>query len=161
MRKIILELSPSSCQNAINELKDYNKKVRSACKEVCKRLAEIGAKEAQRVFAKGAQEGNGDTVVKIRSIPSGYAIVASGEDVYFVEFGTGIDATSTHGFNVSVPIYPGSYSENNAQQYSTVGYWWYRNTKYDGTPAYMPMYYAEKAIRANVNRVAREVLGKL
>lgn len=159
MRQITIELSKSSVDKAVAELKAYNKGLRKKYDEICKRLAEIGAKEAQARFDRGAQESNGGTVVTVRPIENGWAINASGENVYFVEFGTGVEATSTHGFNVSVPVYPGSYSENNAKQYSTYGYWWYRNTKYDGTPAYMPMYYAEKAIRDNERRIAKEVLG--
>ena len=159
MKKIVFELSPDSIDRANEELKAYKKDLKKKLKEVCKRLAEIGAQEASKRFAVGAREYNSDVHVGTRPIENGYAITASGSDVYFVEFGTGINATSTHGFNVSVPVYPGSFSEQNSQKYSTYGFWWYRKTKYDGTPAYMPMYYAEKAIRENYKRVVLEVLG--
>lgn len=161
MKRITIELSPDSCKAALKELKAYQKSLKSKYNEICKRLAQIGAQEAQVWFNKGAAEGNGGTVVSIRPIENGWAITASGEDVYFVEFGTGKDVQwDTHGFRTSVPIYPGSWSEEHAEQYSTYGYWYYRKVKYEGTPAYMPMYHAEQKIRENERRIAEEVLGR-
>lgn len=159
MRKITIELSVAGCKQALDELKVYQKTLKSELDEICKRLAELGAQEAQRRFDKGAQEYNGGTIVTTHPIPNGWAIRAEGENVYFVEFGTGV-ATDAHGFTPLVEVYPGSWSEEHAQQYSTYGYWYYRNTKYDGTPAYMPMYYADKVIRENERRIAREVLSR-
>ena len=160
MKRITIELSPASCQAAVNELKAYNKSLRKKYDEICKRLAQIGAQEAQIWFDMAAAEGNGGTKVGIRPIENGWAITANGSKVYFVEFGTGNDANwDTHGFSTSVPIYPGSWSEEHAEKYSTYGYWYYRKTRYEGTPAYMPMYHAEQKIRENEQRIAREVLG--
>jgi hypothetical protein len=159
VRKIVIELSPQGCKKALDELDEYKKSIRPKLDEICKRLAELGAAEAQRRFNKGAQEENGGTVVTVRRISNGYAIHAEGANVYFVEFGTGV-ATDAHGYTPLVDVYPGSWSEEHAKQYSTYGYWWYRNVKYDGTPAYMPMYYAGKVIRENERRIAREVFGR-
>ena len=157
MKHIKIELSPESCQAALEQLKVYKKEIEPKLDEICRRLAEIGAQAARAAITGGC--GNTDaTVLDPVKIPNGYKIVMSGADVYFVEFGTG-DDVSAH-YNPSVSIEPGSWSETHKQQYSTYGYWWYNGEKLEGTPAQMPMFYAEKAIRANARRVAKEVLGR-
>lgn len=156
MRKITLELSPESCKKALEEIKDYKKLLKPKLDEICKRLAEIGRDTAQAIFDK-AGEGNGGVSVQAVPCENGWKVVATGSDVYFIEFGTG-DEVTDH-YNASVPLYSGSWSEEHAQRYAIYGYWYYRGVRYQGTPPYMPMFNAEKAIRTNVKRVAREVLG--
>ena len=157
MKHIKIELSPESCQAALEQLKVYKKEIEPKLDEICRRLAEIGAQAAREAIT--GEYGNTDaTVLDPVKIRNGYKIVMSGADVYFVEFGTG-DDVSAH-YNPSVSIEPGSWSETHKQRYSTYGYWWYNGEKLEGTPAQMPMFYAEKAIRANARRVAKEVLGR-
>lgn len=159
MKTITLELSTQSCQKALKELQQYEKQIKPKLDEVCKRLAEIGAQEAQRFFDM-AENGNGGTTVTTKKIENGWAIVAEGESVYFVEFGTGDAATTTHGFSVSVPVYSGSYSEQHAQKYSTCGYWYYGGEKLTETPIYAPMYHADKKMREEAPRIMKEVFGR-
>lgn len=161
MKTIVIELSPESCKDAVKEIKAYTKSLRGKLDEVCKRLAEIGAEEARRIVSQvNPAEGNTDITITTHPIENGWAIAASGSDVYFVEFGTGKEVQwDTHGFSTSVPIYPGAWSEEHAEQFSTYGRWYYRKIRYEGTPAYMPMYYAEKKIRENEKRIAKEVFG--
>lgn len=156
MRKIAIELSPGSCQQAIAELKAYKKQIDPKVEEVCKRLAMLGRDTAQAFFDI-AGEGNGGVTVTAEPCENGWKIVASGHDVYFIEFGTG-DAVSDH-YLASVPLYPGSWSEGHAQKYTTQGYWYYNKVRYTETPAYMPMFNAEKEIRLNAKRIVREVFG--
>ena len=85
--------------------------------------------------------------------------------MYFIEFGTGFNAGTAYGDkgvppSVSVPVYPGSWSEEHAKAFSEHGYWYYAGEKLQGTEAEMPMYYAEKAIRENEKRVFEEVFGR-
>lgn len=156
MRKITIELSKSSVDKAIDEIKQYRKELRKKYDEVCRRLAEIGAKEAQAHL--NLSHGNTDaTIMPVQKIDNGYKIVMSGADVYFVEYGTG-DQVSSH-FNPDVSVAWGSWSVGHAQKLYNNGFWWYGGEKLTGTPAEMPMYYAEKAIRANIDRVVKEVLG--
>lgn len=157
MRRIVIELSRASIDNAVAELKAIKKEHKKKCDEVCRRLAEIGAQEAQMHL--GGAHGNTDvTIAPIEKIGNGYKIVMSGSDVYFVEFGTG-NQVDPHFSNVSVPIAWGTWSEQDKQLLYRHGFWWYGGEKLEGTPAYKPMYYAEKVIRANINRVVREVFG--
>ncbi len=156
MRKITIELSKSSVDNAIAEIKAYRAELRKKYIEVCRRLAEIGAQEAQTHLQ--LSHGNTDaTIMPIEKSGNGYKIVMSGADVYFVEFGTG-NQVSPH-FDTDVPVAWGTWSAEHEQKLWNVGFWWYGGEKLEGTPASMPMYYAEKAIRANIDRVVKEVLG--
>lgn len=155
MKQILIELSPESCDAVEKELLRYDKEIRPKLDEICKRLAEIGAIEAEAYFAVGSEHGNGGVKVTVEPINNGYKIVASGHDVYFIEFGTG-DMVSPH-YNPSVFVAPGSWSVVHKQQYSTYGYWYYGGERLTGTWAAMPMYHAEKAIRANEKRIIEEV----
>ena len=159
MKQIVLELSPESCKDAVKQLEDYSKQFIPKMEEVCRRLAELGVMEAQAHLV--LQDGNNSaTIDPPVKIDNGYKIVMSGTDVYFIEFGTG-DAAATHSYYTPlVNVYPGSYSEQNAQKYSTYGFWWYGGQRYTETPAYMPMYYAGKKIREELPRIVREVFSK-
>ena len=158
MKRITLELSVESCHKALKELEQYKKDIEPKLQEICKKLAEIGAEAARAHLV--TQDGNTSAVIEEPvPIDNGYKIVMSGEDVYFIEFGTG-EFTYPHGSEVSVPVYPGSYSEQHAQQFSKYRFWWYGGQQYEGTPAYRPLLYASQAIRQAMPRVVREVFGK-
>lgn len=159
MKAITLELSPASCNKALKELEKYQKEIKPRLDEVCKRIAEVGRDEAQHFFDM-AENGNGGTAVSVSKIDNGYSVIAEGEKVYFVEFGTGDAVTGSHGFQTSVPIYSGSYSETHEQKYSVYGYWYYGGEKLTETPIYAPMFHAEKKMREEMPRIVREVFGK-
>lgn len=169
MKTITIELSFESCKEAIKELKRYEREIKPKLDEICRQLAQIGCDAANAVYAQAnadsATTGNGGVVAVVLPLEggNGYKISASGEDVYFIEFGTGNSAGMFYGDGLpetSVPIYPGSYSEQNAGMYAKWGYWFYRGNIMSSTPVYMPMYYAGKAIRENEKRVAQGVFSK-
>jgi len=158
-KTIVIDLSPEGCDFAVKQLQDYERDILPGLDEVCRRLAEIGASEARLhlTHADGNTDATIDPPVKIGN---GYKIVMSGEDVYFVEFGTG-DSAANHGdYTPLVSVYPGSYSEQHAKKYSTYGFWWYGGEKLTETPAYMPMYYAGKKMREELPRIVREVFSE-
>lgn len=159
MKTIILELSPDSCKEALKELRKYQSEVQKKLDEICRRLAEIGAQTAREhlVLANGNDSAE---VLAPEKIENGYKIVMEGEDVYFIEFGTGEAANNSHEFSVSVPIYPGSWSDEHAEKFSTYRFWWYGGEKLTETPEYMPMYYASRRMRDEIPRIAKEVLGR-
>ena len=153
--KITLRLSADSCKDAIKQLEEYQKSIKKKMDEVCKRLAEVGAQEAQMRLVLD----NGNILAQIdppTPIENGYKLSMSGEDVYFIEFGTG-NAANANGYDVSVPVYPGSWSDGHAQLYSTYKFWWYGGERYEETPAYMPMYYAGKRMREELPKIVKEV----
>jgi hypothetical protein len=156
VRKIVVELSTASCKAAIDALKEYEKNIKPKMDEVCKRLAEIGAQEANAHLTLA--NGNNDATITVEKMDGGYKLVMSGSDVYFIEFGTGSD-TEPH-YQTSVPVFAGSWSMEHSQRYAKSGWWWYNGEIYVGTPAYMPMYYAEKKMREEMPRIVREVFGQ-
>ena len=166
MKTITLQLSADSCAKAIEELEKIKREIDPKLEEVCRRLAELGKETAQRIFDEAAAntaEGNGGVSVTCVPFESGYKIVASGKDVYFIEFGTGNSAGMFYGEGLpatSVPVYPGSYSERHKGMYAERGYWFYHGQIMSSTDTYMPMYYAGKTIRENMDKVIREVFGK-
>ena len=107
--------------------------------EACEELAERGA---EIVRTKYSLQGNGndDFNVYTRPIEDGYAIVADGEDIGFLEFGAGV-FTEEDDFasEVDFDVYPGSWSEShehsenpNARYFAKNGFWWYRGIRYTG-----------------------------
>ena len=158
MKSIKIELSTASCKNAVEELQKYQKEIRPKLDEVCKRLAEIGVQEAISIVS-GIRMAEGNAVERIEAVPidNGWKIVMEGTDVYFIEFGTG-DGVSAH-YDTSVPVAYGSWSVEHKQLLWNQGFWYYNKVKYTGTPAYMPMYYAEKKMREELPRIVREVFG--
>ena len=159
MRKITIELSVAGCNKALNELKKYQREINPKLDEICKRLAEIGRDEAISIVNQ-IRLAEGNVVERIEAVPidNGWKIVMSGEDVYFIEFGTG-DGVEPH-YDTTVPVAWGTWSAEHNQVLWKQGFWYYDKVRYTGTPAYMPMYYAEKAMRENVKRVTQEVFGK-
>lgn len=159
MKTITIELSAQSCQRALKELQEYEREIKPKMDEVCKRLAEIGREEATAIVNQ-VRLSEGNTVERIDAVPieNGWKLVMEGEDVYFIEFGTG-DGVSPH-FDPSVPVAWGSWSAEHSQMLWRQGFWYYDKVRYTGTPAYMPMYYAEKAMREAIPRVAKEVFGE-
>lgn len=155
MKHIDIELSVESCKAAIEELKKYQKKIKPKLDEVCRRLAEIGAQEANAHLTLA--NGNTDATITVEPMDGGYKLVMSGSDVYFVEFGTGSDVDAH--YQTSVPVFAGSWSMEHSQKYARQGWWWYGGDIYVGTPAYMPMYYAEKKMREEAPRIVKEVFG--
>lgn len=158
MKTITVELSVDSVNKAIKELETYQKEIRPKLDEVCKRLAEIGAQEATSIVNQ-IKRTDGNTVERIEAvqIDNGWKIVMEGEDVYFIEFGTG-DSVSAH-YDVSVPVAWGSWSAEHSQMLWNKGFWYYDNVRYTGTTAYMPMYYAERKMREEAPRIVKEVFG--
>lgn len=62
----------------------------SKVNELCRRLAEIGVDVANANYSAAEYAGTNDVSVRLEARNSGYAIVASGTTLGFIEFGTGI-----------------------------------------------------------------------
>ncbi len=160
--KISIELSPHGVKMSIDALNRYKARCHRKIDELMEELAKIGLREATIRFQLGAFNGNEmPNRLEIEKIENGFKIVAEGHDVYFIEFGTG-DAAGEHPDEdkSSVPVYPGSWSERHAQEYSTTGEWIYRGYTYHETPAEMPIYHSAREIERNVRKIAREVFSR-
>lgn len=91
--------------------------------------------------------------------------MAAGQSVGFLEYGTGDKAGSGEMLGTApVPVYPGSWSESHAgtyERYKATG----APAKADGSYRYEQepksgMFWAMKAMRDNLEKVAEEVFGK-
>ena len=164
MRKVISinVTDQKSVDDALNDLENYAKTLNDKLKEVLRRLAWIGAETANASYADGYEEGNGGVQVNINELPSGYQIVASGDDVYFLEFGTGVMAGAGYDTSVIAPpvdISSGSWSrsEHGTGEFANYGSWHHDGAKYTLTIPRKGMYFAAKEIERRVSEVVDEV----
>jgi len=102
--------------------------------------------------------------INIVPIKNGYALNAEGEDILFIEFGTGDMTGSTKALYDQVPvtIYPGSWSEaHNGEYYQTGGYlkgfWHFAGQEYHYTEPHPAFYYAYQAMIIALPRIASGV----
>lgn len=159
MKTVTIELSVDSCERAIKELVNYESTIKPKLDEVCKRLAEVGKQEIISIVSSiPMSEGNSVSNVDALPTDNGWKIVMEGEDVYFIEFGTG-NSVSPH-FDTSVPVAWGTWSAEHSQMLWKKGFWYYEKHRFTETKAYMPMFYAEKRMRQELPRIMQEVLGK-
>lgn len=162
MRNVSINaFNPEDFLNVAKDLRRIASEMEQKGIEICRRLAELGMRVASINYAGGFIDGNDAVTVTIEPIKNGYKIVASGEDVYFLEFGTGVAAGNGYDTSVIDPpvdITPGSWSETHKRQFSEKGYWYYNGRKYEMTTPRMGMYHAAKEVERNIKRVAEEVL---
>lgn len=161
-KKLRLRLSASGIDAAIRELSAYQKWVEEKSRQLTERLAMIGAHEASVRFAGAIYDGENDASVTVEPTAHGYRIVASGQSVAFIEFGTGV----YHNGNEPYPSPPsrpdgvspiGEYGQGKGKRQG----WVYndggeaRFTR--GNPAAMPLYYASREMERQVAQIAQEV----
>lgn len=135
----------------LNALSNVNERLA----EIARRLCEIGEPIIRATHGHHARVWSEPT-------ETGYRIVAEGEDVLFIEFGTGDMAGALAGQYDAVPlsVRPGSWSETHAQQYSTQGYWYFGGRRYEYTEPHPSFYDAYVAMRQELPRIAREVFSQ-
>lgn len=161
MREITFSaLDLESIRSAAKQTRAVAAQMEEMATEICRRLAEIGVQVANIYYIPEGWSGNTDVTVTAEPIPNGYKVVASGKDVFFMEFGAGV--TAGLGYDASeitppVSIEPGSWSETHKRQYSEKGYWYYKKQMFDGLAPQMGMYHGHKEVRQRVEEVVKEV----
>lgn len=80
----------SSIDAAVKMVRQYKKDFEAKEQEFARRLAEIGVSVAETGFALADYDGDNDVVVSMVRQGDGYAVVAAGTTVGFIEFGTGV-----------------------------------------------------------------------
>ena len=160
---VIDPFNPIAVDAAIKEVREHEKWVKKKSMELCKRLAEIGANVASIHFASGFIDGNDDVNVTVEPINNGYAVVARGQSVCFLEFGTGIAAGNgydTNEITPPVPIEPKSWSNTKGTgEFAKYGSWHYQGEKYTMTVPRMGMYHASVETKRLMEQIAQEVFG--
>lgn len=161
MKIVINPFDQKSINAAYKMIKQYQKDFKVKEQEFLRRLAEIGVRVAQAGYAVADYDGVNDVVVSIEKTSSGYSVVASGEAVGFIEFGTGVKYPEWDGTGMEyTPPAHGTYGKGQgANQWG----WWFKGS--DGAAAQhtygnMPaeaMLTARNEMIERVVQIAREV----
>jgi hypothetical protein len=130
-------------------------------KEFVRRLAEIGGRVAQSGFSTADYDGVNDVVVSLAQTSNGYSVVASGEAVGFIEFGTGVKHPEWD--NTDMDYTPPKHGTYGKGQGANPGHWWFKQSDgararhtYGNHPA-EAMRTARDEMVERVTQIAREV----
>ena len=168
---IRFSLDPNDIDRAIGELKKFEREFLNKVEQFTEGLALLGLKEASVRFSSAMYDGINDSDVRLDTIDKGYAIVARGEAVAFIEFGAGVYHNPSEPYPITRPdgvVGIGEYGSGKGKRRA----WYYKGevgssgerqkngaVKTRGNPAAMPMWYASEEIKNNVLKLAREVFG--
>lgn len=159
-KTIQMQLSEESIAAALRSVKDYQKSLVRKIDELCLRLAELGATKVSLGYARAVYNGRKEISVSVERIPDGYAIVANGESVLFVEFGAGATYGYGHPQASEFGMGPGTYPDGKGHWDDPNGWWIPREAGGGhtyGNPPNPVMYETAKELRGKVLQIAREV----
>ena len=160
---IKMSLSSSSIKDAITELKTFRDSLDRKMDKLLEELANIGVKEASVRFTTAMYDGVNDSDVSLKPVKNGYAIVASGKAVAFIEFGAGVYHNSGEPYPDPRPegiVGIGEYGKGYGKRQA----WGFKNEAGElvithGNPAAMPLWYASEEMRSKITKIAKEVFG--
>lgn len=162
--KIAVKLG--NVREAITVLQQYKNSLPQKNREFLKRLAELGLEAADVSFQHAQYDGTNDVEVSIRWESDGKVlVVASGQAVTFIEFGTGIVFPDNHPKADEMGAIRGEYGEGHGSQ-RTWGYYGDPGSNgkqlgdvvlTHGNPASRSMYEAGKTMRDRIMEIAKEV----
>ena len=149
--KLSVSLSEESISEAIEQLNILKGKIDLCVKHTVEILANEGAEIAQASYGEWSVVVIPDVISDTRA-----EITVGGYNPAMAEFGAG-NATLTSGFeNMPQNVYPGSYSEEHAQEYSTWGFWHFGGKYYTEVPARHGLLNAKQYIIENSTQIAQE-----
>lgn len=161
MKIVINPFDKKSIANAEALVKQYKTDFAIKEQEFLRRLADIGVSVASAGFATADYDGVNDVVVHMEKTATGYNVIASGEKVGFIEFGTGVRYPEWNGSDVAYTPPPhGSYGKG---QGKNPWGWWFK--AHDGAmaqhtygnPPAEAMLTAREQMIEQVIAIAREV----
>ena len=149
-----MNISIKGIDHAIKTIEKYAD-MQDKLMELAYRLCEIGSAVCDSVYHTSVS-------VYVERTDTGARVVCSGEDVLFIEFGTGDAAGSLASLYDAVPsvVGRGTWSATHAQQYTRWGFWyWPPGTKdpISETPPHPATYEAYQAMVQAIPQVAEEV----
>lgn len=158
---IDIDLNTKSIDAAIRKVEKYKRWVDSKTQELVKRLAEVGLEEARVRFSSAEYSGENDVEVTVEPIADGLKIVATGQAVFFIEFGAGVYYNGTEPYPEPRPkgiSNIGEYGDGKGKRKA----WGFYDESGElvithGTPAAMPMLHASRTMQQEVERIAKEV----
>ena len=157
-------LDIESVNAAINQIKLYRSSLDKKVEEILKELSVLGAEVVEYQYYSSHEdyyevscEVNGNSAM----------IVAEGENVVFLEFGTGVyteDYTDEEDISPKglPPIFPGSWSNTEGMGQFTPDhqYWYHKHVMYQGTLPTRGFYFASKEIKNQAVDIAKKVFKK-
>lgn len=167
MKIVINPFDKKSIENAERIVRQYKKDFEVKEAEFVRRLAEIGVSVASAGFSTADYDGVNDVVVSMERTKTGYTVIASGETVGFIEFGTGVrypEWEDENHVSTETPVYdpPKHGSYGNHQGLNDWG-WWFKQSDgavarhtYGNQPA-EAMLTARNQMVERVTDIAREV----
>jgi len=180
VKRINLKLSVESIDQCLAELKKAEQDLDDKALEFCKKLAEIGCNSARVSFASAAYDGVNDVSVATIPTANGYKVVASGQAVCFIEFGSGVHYQGSSPYPDTPPkelAGIGSFGKGNGSK----DYWFFtakagtsltaggayatkgkhpNSVITNGNPANACMYNSKKDMQARITAAVKEVFGK-
>ena len=159
MKITINPYDKTSLDTAIKRLNEYKTDIDNKCNELVRRLSEIGLQIASARFETAMYDGDNDVSVSVSETADGIKIVASGQAVCFIEFGSGV----AMGYGYPEDQKPkgivgiGEYGKGHG---ATGKPWYYAHgEKSLGNPPAMAMLNARDVMIENIGSIAREVFG--
>jgi hypothetical protein len=151
-------LATSEITRAIKELREHKADLQRKCELLRQRIAEAIAGEAQAGFS-GA-----DVAVTVEEQGNVLAVVASGADAVFIEFGAGVTyngpaGSSPHPKGQELGFTIGSYGKGKGKNET---WWFFRDGQFHetaGTRAQMPMYRAVRSVMDKLPALIQEIWG--
>lgn len=146
-----ITLNINGLSEAEGHLKNLSDSFEEKCLEVCRLLVETYGEPIAR-----ASFGNRTLVMPI---DHGYSLSVNGQDVFFIEFGTGVYSDTGHPWAGSAPggAAPGSWSKDHAQMFTRYGKWYFGGRWIEGTHPYRGMLQAWEQMVAHVDEIVAEV----
>lgn len=169
MKTIESGLSVSDINHMIKLLESYKKQFIERCNRFIRKLAEEGMRVATTEYAKGEGHPNDPPInVTVVQTDNGYSITASGRQIVFMEFGAGTRTATSHPMAQSltsqtgIEVRPGSYSEQNTQEFAALGFWVYppkssEHKTYEFIEPTPGLWRAEQEIERKIEKIAKEV----
>lgn len=168
VKKISVPLTPAGIKRIRSELENYQKWINERIPIFTEELAKAGVEIADLKFHWAVYDGEKDVVVKFEDRGSFCkAVVASGNSVLFVEFGTGVKTwADNHPEAAELGMKRGGYGKGYGQRKA----WVYKGNPGSmgiplgsdkvlthGNPANMSMYQTKQELCAQFESIARRV----
>lgn len=161
MKIVVNPYDKKSIENAINQMKAYKEDFLRKEELFIKKLAEIGVTLARDIYSVADYDGVNDVQVVMEQSGTSAKVVAFGEAVGFIEFGTGINNPEWDGSDVEyTPPKHGTYGKGQGKNPHG---WWFvqsigaRARHTYGNPPAEAMLNARNEMIERVIEVAREV----
>lgn len=164
-RKISLILSSEGVARVLQELQAYAQGLEKRVREFSRRLAELGAFEVEvNVSSLGELDVQHPVLedISVVETPTGYQVKARGQDLLFVEYGTGVYYNGTESYPGTRPpevFRIGEYGEGYGKRLR----WFYQDeytgeyVSTHGIESKHPVWDASMTMRDKIEEVAREV----